>query len=85
MAGTAQSLDLLKKVEIDTGAERLLKAQRLVAEYGEDSAEAQGNDPVLPDGVDPPAFSSAELARFRVYDGGGVIREIRQQVIVIGS
>ncbi|MDO9641263.1 MAG: ParB/RepB/Spo0J family partition protein [Pseudotabrizicola sp.] len=69
--GTAQLLDHLKKGEMATEAERLLKGSGwlpevlrradLVALDGEEIAEGQGDDVVQPEEVDLPAFLTADL------------------------
>jgi ParB family chromosome partitioning protein len=69
--GTAQLLDHLKKVEMATEAERLLKGSGwlpevlrradLVALDGEVIAEGQGEDMSAPEDVDLPAFLTAGL------------------------
>ena len=68
---TAQLLDHLKKGEMATEAERLLKGSGwlpevlrradLVVSYGEAIAEGQGEDPCEPEDVDLPAFLTADL------------------------
>lgn len=69
--GTAQLLDHLKKGEMATEAERLLKGTGwlsevlrradLVACDGEAIAEGQGEDAGEPDDIDIPAFLTANL------------------------
>ncbi len=69
--GTAQLLDHLKKGEMATEAERLLKGSGwlpevlrradLVVQDGEELAEGQGEDVVQPEDVDLPAFLTADL------------------------
>jgi ParB family chromosome partitioning protein len=69
--GTAQLLDHLKKGEMATEAERLLKGSGwlpevlrrvdLAARDGEAIAEGQGEDPAEPEDVDLPAFLTADL------------------------
>jgi ParB family chromosome partitioning protein len=69
--GTAQLLDHLKKGEMATEAERLLKGSGwlpevlrradLVALGGGQVAEGQGEDAVQPEDVDLPAFLTADL------------------------
>jgi ParB family chromosome partitioning protein len=69
--GTAQLLDHLKKGEMATEAERLLKGcgwlpevlrlADLAALDGEANAEGQGEDAGLPEDVDLPAFLTADL------------------------
>jgi ParB family chromosome partitioning protein len=69
--GTAQLLDHLKKGEMATEAERLLKGSGwlpeilrradLVALDGGQVAEGQGEDAVQPEDVDLPAFLTADL------------------------
>ena len=69
--GTAQLLDHLKKGEMATEAERLLKGSRwlpevlrrsdLVALAGEEIAEGQGDDAVQLEEIDLPAFLTADL------------------------
>ncbi|SEO20466.1 chromosome partitioning protein, ParB family, partial [Gemmobacter aquatilis] len=69
--GTAQLLDHLKKGEMATEAERLLKGSGwlpevlrradLVALDGEEIAEGQGEDAVQPEEVDLPAFLTVDL------------------------
>ena len=69
--GTAQLLDHLKKGEMATEAERLLKGSGwlpevlrrtdLVALDGDEVAEGQGDDTVQPKEVDLPAFLTADL------------------------
>ena len=69
--GTAQLLDHLKKGEMATEAERLLKGSGwlpevlrrtdLVALDGEEIADGQGDDAIQPDEVDLPAFLTADL------------------------
>ncbi|MBL4929451.1 ParB/RepB/Spo0J family partition protein [Fuscibacter oryzae] len=69
--GTAQLLDHLKKGEMATEAERLLKGSGwlpevlrrgdLVALDGQEIAEGQGEDAVQPEEVDLPAFLTADL------------------------
>jgi ParB family chromosome partitioning protein len=69
--GTAQLLDHLKKGEMATEAERLLKGSGwlpevlrradLAARDGEEIAEGQGEDAVQPEDVDLPAFLTADL------------------------
>jgi ParB family chromosome partitioning protein len=69
--GTAQLLDHLKKGEMATEAERLLKGSGwlpevlrradLVARDGEEIAEGQGEDAGEPEDVDLPAFLTAGL------------------------
>jgi ParB family chromosome partitioning protein len=68
---TAQLLDHLKKGEMASEAERLLKGSGwlpevlrradLAAHDGEDLAEGQGEDPSQPEEVDLPAFLTADL------------------------
>ena len=69
--GTAQLLDHLKKGEMATEAERLLKntgwlpevlrrADQVVPD-GEDRAEGQGDDAVQLEAIDLPAFLTADL------------------------
>lgn len=70
-AGTAQLLDHLKKGEMATEAERLLKGSGWLPEVlrradfvaldGEEVAEGQGDDAVQPAEVDLPAFLTADL------------------------
>ena len=69
--GTAQLLDHLKKGEMATEAERLLKGSEwlpevlrrvdLAARDGEEIAEGQGEDAGQPEDVDLPAFLTADL------------------------
>ena len=69
--GTAQLLDHLKKGEMATEAERLLKGSGwlpevlrradLAAGDGEEIAEGQGEDAGEPDNIDLPAFLTADL------------------------
>ena len=69
--GTAQLLDHLKKGEMATEAERLLKGSGwlpevlrradLAAHDGEDLAEGQGEDVGEPEDIDLPAFLTADL------------------------
>jgi ParB family chromosome partitioning protein len=69
--GTAQLLDHLKKGEMATEAERLLKGSGwlpevlrrtdLAARDGEAIAEGQGKDAGEPEDVDLPAFLTADL------------------------
>jgi ParB family chromosome partitioning protein len=69
--GTAQLLDHLKKGEMATEAERLLKGSgwlpevlrraNLAALDGEEMAEGQGEDAGQPEEVDLPAFLTADL------------------------
>jgi ParB family transcriptional regulator, chromosome partitioning protein len=69
--GTAQLLDHLKKGEMATEAERLLKASGWLPEVlrradlatldGEGIAEGQGEDSAEPEDVDLPAFLTADL------------------------
>jgi ParB family chromosome partitioning protein len=69
--GTAQLLDHLKKGEMATEAERLLKGcgwlpevlrrADLAALSGEEFAEGQGEDAGQPEEVDLPAFLTADL------------------------
>jgi ParB family chromosome partitioning protein len=69
--GTAQLLDHLKKGEMATEAERLLKGSGwlpevlrradLAALEGEAIREGQGEDPDQPEEVDLPAFLTADL------------------------
>ena len=69
--GTAQLLDHLKKGEMATEAERLLKGSGwlpevlrradLAAGDGEEIAEGQGEDAGEPDDIDLPAFLTADL------------------------
>ena len=69
--GTAQLLDHLKKGEMATEAERLLRGSGwlpevlrradLAAGDGEETAEGQGEDAGEPEDVDLPAFLTAEL------------------------
>ena len=69
--GTAQLLDHLKKGEMATEAERLLKGSGwlpevlrradLVALDSEEIAEGQGDDAAQPEAVDLPAFLTADL------------------------
>ncbi|OIQ64365.1 hypothetical protein GALL_540840 [mine drainage metagenome] len=69
--GTAQLLDHLKKGEMATETERLLKGSGwlpevlrradLVVQDGEELAEGQGDDTVQPEEVDLPAFFTADL------------------------
>jgi ParB family transcriptional regulator, chromosome partitioning protein len=69
--GTAQLLDHLKKGEMATEAERLLKGSGWLPEVlrrsdlaaldGDMAAEGQGDDTVQPEGVDLPAFLTADL------------------------
>jgi ParB family chromosome partitioning protein len=69
--GTAQLLDHLKKGEMATEAERLLKGSSwlpevlrrtdVVALDGEPIAEGQGEDAGEPEDVDLPSFLTAEL------------------------
>jgi len=69
--GTAQLLDHLKKGEMATEAERLLKGSGwlpevlrrvdLAARDGEEIAEGQGEDVGEPDDIDLPAFLTADL------------------------
>jgi ParB family chromosome partitioning protein len=69
--GTAQLLDHLKKGEMATEAERLLKGSGWLPEVlrrsdmaaldGEMAAEGQGDDTVQPEEVDLPAFLTADL------------------------
>lgn len=69
--GTAQLLDHLKKGEMATEAERLLKGSGwlpevlrradLVVSEGEAIAEGQGEDACEPEGADLPAFLTADL------------------------
>ncbi|QRF68763.1 ParB/RepB/Spo0J family partition protein [Ponticoccus alexandrii] len=70
--GTAQLLDHLKKGEMATEAERLLKGSGwlpevlrradLAVDDGEEIAEGQGDDAGQPEDVDLPAFLTADLA-----------------------
>jgi ParB family chromosome partitioning protein len=69
--GTAQLLDHLKKGEMATEAERLLKGSGWLPEVlrrsemaaldGDMAAEGQGDDTVQPEEVDLPAFLTADL------------------------
>jgi ParB family chromosome partitioning protein len=69
--GTAQLLDHLKKGEMATEAERLLKGSGWLPEVlrrsdlaaldGDMAAEGQGDDTVQPEDVDLPAFLTADL------------------------
>jgi ParB family chromosome partitioning protein len=69
--GTAQLLDHLKKGEMATEAERLLKGSGWLPEVlrrtdlaaldGEVVAEGQGEDACQPEEVDLPAFLTADL------------------------
>jgi ParB family chromosome partitioning protein len=69
--GTAQLLDHLKKGEMATEAERLLKGSGWLPEVlrrvdlavrdGEEIAEGQGEDAGEPEDVDLPAFLTADL------------------------
>ncbi|CAM5548897.1 hypothetical protein FALB51S_00166 [Frigidibacter albus] len=69
--GTAQLLDHLKKGEMATEAERLLKGSGwlpevlrradLAADHGEEIAEGQEEDAGEPDDIDLPAFLTADL------------------------
>jgi ParB family chromosome partitioning protein len=69
--GTAQLLDHLKKGEMATEAERLLKGSGwlpevlrradLAVDDGKEIAEGQGEDASAPDDIDLPAFLTADL------------------------